>query len=134
MLFVPAALLLTAGFRSADEGVGAARTAGAVVAAIVLGVASLFALFRYDDPVCWATMRNGSEVRLDPGRFVHGTSISMASDDVPRGTVESGCSSDSISTTEAATSMTLVIVMLVVAWTLSTPRRTATPAVPAPAG
>ena len=123
VLFVPMALFFAAGGRSAEDGVGATRTAAAVVTAVVLGLASFFALFRYDDPVCWAAMRNGSEVRLDPGRFVHGTSISGTERvAVTPGMVESGCSSDSISRTEAATSMTLTVVMLLAAWTLVTPR------------
>jgi hypothetical protein len=108
------------------------RTLAVVVVAFSLATLALLALYRHDDPVCWARTRSGQVVRLDPGPFVHGNSISMSSADEPRGTRESGCSSDFITTSEAATSAALLVVMVFASWIIATPRAPAAAPAPVP--
>jgi Sigma-70 region 2 len=63
----------------------------------------------------------GETFRLDTSKFVHGSSISMDSRDLPAGTTESGCSSDTISTREALAATAVVAATLGTAWVLSKP-------------
>lgn len=99
---------------------GPIRSIAVVLVAAGLGVGAGLALFQHQDPLCYATIgRSGQTVRLDPAPFVHPHSISMSSTDEPAGTTESGCSSDSISTGEAATSIGLVVSMLAACWALT---------------
>jgi hypothetical protein len=128
VFFVPAVLFFIAAGRAAGSGAGIVRSGTAVVVSVVLGTVAFFALFLREDPVCWARIGSTREtVEIDASRFVHGSTIRMGA--MPPGATESGCSSDSISTTEAAASLALVAVMLLLAWSLSSPRRL----IPAPA-
>lgn len=128
VFFVPAVLFFIGAGRAAGSAAGIVRSGTAVVVSVVLGTAAFFALFLREDPVCWARIGStGRTVAIDASRFVHGSTIRMGA--VPPGATESGCSSDSISTTEATASLALVAVMLLLAWSLSSPRRL----IPAPA-
>jgi hypothetical protein len=121
LVFVaPGVMFLVTSGRIADGGARPVRSIAAVVLAIVLGTAAFFALFVHEDPVCWATnAATGESIRLDADRFVHGSSISMDSRDLPPGTTESGCTSDSISNGEALLATAVVAVMLGAAWVVS---------------
>lgn len=120
VFIVFAVLFLTAAQSLGWTAVSPMRSIAVVLVAVVLGVGAGFALFQHQDPLCYATIgRTGQSVRLDPGPFVHPHSISMSSTDEPAGTTESGCSSDSISTDEAAMSIGLVFVMLAACWRLT---------------
>jgi hypothetical protein len=77
---------------------------------------------RGEDPVCWAkNPTTGESFPLDPGRFVHGSSISMDSRDLPPGATDSGCTTDSISTGEAIAGISVIAAMLGAVWVLSKP-------------
>jgi hypothetical protein len=128
--FVPATLFFIAAGRADGTPGRAFRSTIAVVVATVLGTGAFFALFQRDDPVCWATTSGGESVRLDPGPFFHGNSISMGSADLPPGSRESGCSSDFISIGEAATSTVLLVAMVLAMWVIASPRAPATSPVP----
>jgi hypothetical protein len=132
LVFVPQAVLfLVAAGRGGSVGVGPVRSVAAVLVAAVLGTLAFFALFQRDDPVCWATIGStGQSVRLDASRFVHANSISMSSEDLPAGATASGCASDSISPSEGATAVAVIVVMLVASWFLTRPGQP--PRVPAP--
>jgi hypothetical protein len=132
LVFLPVAVLFAMSFGTLRGRPSSLRTLVVVVVALSLAMLALLALYRHDDPVCWATTRSGVTVRLDPGPFVHGNTISMSSADEPPGTRESGCSSDEISAGEAATSGALVVVMLIASWLIVTPRPPATWPVPVP--
>jgi hypothetical protein len=98
------------------------RSIAPVLVALLLGTVAFFTLFVREDPVCWArNPTTGESFRLNPARFVHGASISMDSRDLPPGATESGCSSDSISTSEAIAGIAVVAVMLGAVWMLSKP-------------
>jgi len=106
-----------------------ARSIAAALVAVILGTAAFVALFARDDPICWATnSMTGETVRLDADRFVNGASISI---DAPPGTNEAGCSSDSISTSEAVAAIALVATLLGVVRLLSKPPESRTGAAPA---
>ncbi len=124
LLFVPQAVL----FFVAARGDAAPRSRGAVsaaVIAVVLGVMAFVALFAHDDPVCWARIGStGRIVRVDAERFVRPRSISMDSADLPPGTTESGCTSDTISAPEAATAVALVAAMVLGSWFVGRPSST----------
>lgn len=129
LIFVPPAVMFIIASREMrDDEVGPVRSIAAVLIALVFGVGGFFTLFARQNPVCWATNpATGQSVRLDPERFVHGSSISMDSRDLPPGFTESGCSSDSISNGEAAAAVVVVVVMLGLTW-LSSRARTSDPA------
>jgi hypothetical protein len=98
------------------------RSIASVLVAVLLGIMAFFALFAREDPVCWASNPSrGQSFRLNPDRFVHGASISIDSRDLPPGSTESGCSSDSISTGEAIGGIAVVAAMLGAVWLLSKP-------------
>lgn len=124
LVFIPPAVLFfMAARRTRGARAGAVGSIAAVLVPTVLGTLAFFALFQRDDPVCWA--RNGAtgeSVRLDADRFVHGSSIRMDSRDLPPGTAESGCTSDTISTSEAVTATVVVAAMLASAPVLARPR------------
>jgi hypothetical protein len=104
-----------------------ARPVASIVLASVLGIGAFLALFAADDPVCWATLSDGSTVELsNPERFVRGNVISMGGRDLPPGTRESGCSSDSITPVEALASL------LLAAGAVALPAAIATPTAPTP--
>jgi hypothetical protein len=108
--------------RIQDASAGPPRSIAAVVVSVVLGTAGFFALFAHEDPICWArNPATGESFRLDAATFVHGSTISMNSRDLPAGATESGCSSDSISTVEAVASLAIIATMLGAAWVLSKP-------------
>jgi hypothetical protein len=130
LVFLPVVVLFGMSFGKLRGRTSSSRTLAVVVVAFSLATLALLALFRHDDPVCWATTRSGETVRLDPGPFVHGNAISMGSADEPPGIRESGCSSDFISASEAATSGALVVVMVFASWIIATPRAPATSPAP----
>jgi hypothetical protein len=132
LVFLPVAVLFGMSFGRLRGRTSSFRTLAVVVVAFSLATLALLALYRHDDPVCWATTRSGETVRLDSGRFVHGNTISMGSADEPPGTRESGCSSDVISASEAATSGALLVVMVFASWIIATPRAPATSPAPMP--
>jgi len=104
------------------EIVETSRLDAALLVSVILGAVAFFALFAREDPVCWArNPTTGESFRLDPDRFVHGSSISINSRDLPPGATESGCSSDSISTNEAIAGIAVVAAMVGAAWVLSKP-------------
>jgi hypothetical protein len=128
LIVLPIAVLFAVASTKLRGRSSSGRTLAAVAVALALGTLALLALFRHDDPVCWARTRSGAVVRLDPAPFVHGGTISMRS---RAGETESGCSSDSISPGEAVTSAAIVVTMLVAAWAIAAPRPPAAPAAPA---
>jgi hypothetical protein len=129
LAFLPVAVLFGLAFGRVPGRTSSGRTLAVLLIAFVLAAFAVLALYRDDDPVCWATTRSGVIVRLDPTPFVHGNTISMRS---PPGTRESGCSSDEITPSEAATSAALVLVLIAVCWYIATPRTAAVPPRPAP--
>ena len=60
-----------------------------VLVAVVLGATGLFALFAREDPVCWAGPPCGWSPLPDPDTFIHGSTISVDSRDLPPGATES---------------------------------------------
>lgn len=125
VLLLPSVAYLVGAARVEGLWPGALRTAAAVLLSLVLGWSAFLVLFIRDDPICWAEVsRDGGStyVRLPPERFVRGTSITMSSKDLPPGSTSSGCSGDSISPSEAASSLAVVGLMLGAAWLLGTPR------------
>jgi hypothetical protein len=117
---VPGVMFFIAARQMGGAGGTELRSMAAVLLALLLGVAAFFALFAREDPVCWArNPTTGKSFRLNPDRFVHGTSISMDSRDLPPGATEAGCSSDSISAGEAIVAITMVSTMLGVLWMVS---------------
>jgi hypothetical protein len=131
VFFVPATLFFIAAGRPDGTPSRTFRALLAVGVATVLGAAAFFALFQRDDPVCWARVGATHRiVALDVSRFVHGTTVRMDSRDLPLGTTDSGCTSDTISSREAGTAIGIVAVMLLFAWVLTTPSpRPASPTV-----
>ncbi|MGZ5300394.1 MAG: hypothetical protein ACXWEJ_01055 [Actinomycetota bacterium] len=130
---VPAVMFFVAAGKPRGSVVSRSRSISAVLVAVALGTAGFFALFAHEDPICWArNAATGQSFRLDPDTFVHGSTISMDSRDLPRGATESGCTSDSISVIEATAGIVIVATMLAGAWVLSTP--TAEELTPAPTG
>ena len=123
LVFVPPAVMFfVAAGQMRGAGASSSRSIAAVLVAVLLGTAAFFALFAHADPVCWARNRaTGESFRLNPDRFVHGSSISMGSRDLPPGATESGCTTDSISTGEAIAGIAVVAAMLGAAWMLSKP-------------
>ena len=123
LVFVPPAVMFfVAAGQTRGTGVSPGRSIAAVLVAVILGAAAFFALFAREDPVCWArNPTTGESFRLDPDRFVHGSSISIDSRDLPPGATESGCSTDSISNGEAITGISVVAAMLGAVWVLSKP-------------
>lgn len=123
LVFVPPGVMFfVAAGRMRGAGAGPTRSIAAVIVAVMLGAVAFFALFAREDPVCWArNPATGESFRLDADRFVHGASISMDSRDLPPGATEAGCSSDSISTTEAIAGTAVVAAMLGAVWVLSKP-------------
>jgi hypothetical protein len=123
LVFLPPAVM----FFIAAGRMGRARTRlsssiAAMLVSVILGAVAFFALFAREDPVCWArNPTTGESFRLDPDRFVHGSSISMDSRDLPPGATEAGCSSDSIATSEALAGIAVVAAMVGAAWVLSKP-------------
>jgi len=80
---------------------------------------AFLALFARDDPVCWTTNpATGESVRVETDEFVQGSTISISA---PPGVSQAGCSSDSISTTEAVGAIASVAAMAGAAWPLSRP-------------
>jgi hypothetical protein len=119
---VPGVMFFVAAGQMRGAGGSRLRSLAAVLLAVLLGGVAFFALFAREDPVCWArNATTGESYRLNPERFVHGTSISMDSRDLPAGATESGCSSDSISGGEAIVAIAMVSTMLAVLWLLSKP-------------
>lgn len=134
VFFVPAVLFFVAAVRVAGGGTGVVRSGTTVVVSVAVGTLALFALFLRQDPVCWARIgATGRTVALEASRFVDGPIIRMDDRSMPRGTTEAGCSSDSISTTEAVGSLTLVALMLLLGWSLTNPPRSIPAPTPAPA-
>jgi hypothetical protein len=123
LVFVPPAVMfLIAAAWVQGHGTSLARSIATVLVALLGGTGAFFALFVQEDPVCWArNPATGETFRLDASRFVHGSSISMDSRDLPAGTTESGCSSDTISPREGVTATAVVVAMLGTAWALSKP-------------
>jgi len=123
LVFVPPGVMfIVAGGRMRGAGARPSRSIAAVLVAVLLGTVAFFALFAREDPVWWAiNPATGESFRLNPERFVHGTSISMDSRDLPPGVTEAGCSTDSISTAEAIDGIAVVAAMLGAAWVLSKP-------------
>jgi hypothetical protein len=104
------------------DGASLTRSIATVLVALLGGTGAFFALFAQENPVCWArNPATGETFRLDASKFVHGSSISMDSRDLPAGTTESGCSSDTISTREALAATAVVAATLGTAWVLSKP-------------
>jgi hypothetical protein len=123
LVFVPPGVMFFVAARQMrGAGVGLWRSIAAVLVAVMLGAVAFFALFAREDPVCWArNPTTGESFRLDPDRFVHGSSISMDSRDLPPSATESGCTTDSISTGEAIAGISVVAAMLGAVWVLSKP-------------
>ena len=123
LVFVPPGVMFFVAARQMrGAGVGLLRSIAAVLVAIIVGAVAFFALFAREDPICWArNPTTGESFRLDPDRFVHGSSISMDSRDLPSGATESGCTTDSISTAEAIAGISVVAAMLGAVWVLSKP-------------
>ena len=124
VLVPPSVLYLVAATRARVSRPGAVRTAASVLLSLVIGWSALFALVLRDDPACWARVpRDGGSryVRLPAEPFVHSSSISMSSEELPPGSTESGCSSDQIAPVEALVSVALVGITLAGAWTLAAP-------------
>lgn len=123
LVFVPPAVMFFIGAgRMGRAGTRPWRSIAAVLVSVTLGAVAFLALFAREDPVCWArNPTTGVSFRLDPDRFVHGSSISMDSRDLPPGATESGCSSDSISIGEAIAGIAAVAAMVGAAWVLSKP-------------
>jgi hypothetical protein len=124
-LIIPSVVYLVGAAQLGGWWPGAPRTAAAVLLSLALGWGALMVLFFQDNPICWAQVsRHGgsSYVRLPAEQFVRENSISMSSEDLPRGSTLSGCAGDSISPLEAASSFALSAIMLGAAWTLGTPR------------
>jgi hypothetical protein len=123
LVFVPPGVMFFVAARQMrGAGAGLWRSIAAVLVAVMLGAVAFFALFAREDPVCWArNPTTGESFRLDPDRFVHGSSISMDSRDLPPGATESGCTTDSISTGEAIAGISVVAAMLGAVWVLSKP-------------
>jgi hypothetical protein len=123
LVFVPPGVMFFVAARQMrGAGVGLWRSIAAVLVAVIVGAVAFFALFAHEDPICWArNPTTGESFRLDPDRFVHGSSISMDSRDLPSGANESGCTTDSISTTEAIAGISVVAAMLGAVWVLSIP-------------
>jgi hypothetical protein len=119
---VPATMFFTAAGRMGTGTARPWRSTAAVLVGVVLGASAFFVLFANEDPVCWATNpATGETFRLDPARFVHGSSISMDSRDLPAGATGSGCSSDSISSREALAAAGIIVATLVAVWMLAAP-------------
>ena len=117
---VPGTLFFVAAGRVGDAGARPWRSTASVLLAVVLGTGAFFALFTREDPVCWATNRaTGESVRLDADRFVHGSTVSMGGHELPPGTTESGCTSDTISNVEALLATVIVAAMLGAVWVVS---------------
>jgi len=123
LLFVPpAAMFFVAAGQVRGGGSSLTRSIATVLVALLGGTGAFFALFAQENPVCWArNLPTGETFRLDASKFVHGSSISMDSRDLPAGTTESGCSSDTISTREALAATAVVAATLGTAWVLSKP-------------
>ena len=119
---VPGVMFFVAAGQMGHAGGSRLRSFAAIPLAVLLGGVAFFALFAREDPVCWArNPTTGESFRLSPDRFVHGTSISMDSRDLPPGATEAGCSSDSISSEEAIVAIAVVSTMLGALWVLSKP-------------
>jgi hypothetical protein len=119
---VPGVMFFVAAGQMGRAGGSQLRSLAAIPLAVLLGGVAFFALFAREDPVCWArNPTTGESFRLNPDRFVNGTSISMDSRDLPPGVTEAGCSSDSISADEAIVAIAVVSTMLGVLWVLSKP-------------
>jgi hypothetical protein len=119
---VPGVMFLVAARQMGGAGGSELRSFAAIPLAVLLGGVAFFALFAREDPVCWArNPTTGKSFRLNPDRFVHGTSISMDSRDLPPGATEAGCSGDSISSEEAIVAIAVLSTMLGSLWVLSKP-------------
>ena len=119
---IPAVMFFVAVGQIRGTTAGRFRSIVTVLVAVVLGATGLFALFAREDPVCWArNPATGESFRLDPDTFIHGSTISMDSRDLPPGATESGCTSDSISAIEAIAAMAIVATMLTGVWVSSKP-------------
>ncbi|MBI2237715.1 MAG: hypothetical protein HYU54_04210 [Actinobacteria bacterium] len=132
-LLVPSVLYLVAYRRAPGRGIGAASTAAVLLLALGLGAAGLFALFLREDPLCWAVTRTAegrSYTTLPANRFRTDSGFSVSSSQLPAGTIESGCTSDTISTVEALAGLALVGAALVGGSRLARPRSPSS--VPAP--
>ncbi len=123
LVFVPPAVMFfVAAGQMRGAGASPSRSIAALLVAVLLGTVAFFALFAHEDPVCWArNPATGESFRLNPDRFVHASSISMDSRDLPAGATESGCTTDSISTGEAIAGIAVVAAMLGAVWVLSKP-------------
>jgi hypothetical protein len=123
LVFVPpAAMFFVAAGQVRGDGASLTRSITTVLVALLGGTGAFFALFAQENPVCWArNPATGETFRLDASKFVHGSSISVDSRDLPEGTTESGCSSDTISTREALAATAVVAATLGTAWVLSKP-------------
>lgn len=123
LVFVPPAVMFfVAAGKVRGDGASLTRSIATVLVALLGGTGAFFALFAQENPVCWArNPATGETFRLDASKFVHGSSISMDSRDLPAGTTESGCSSDTISTREALAATAVVAATLGTAWVLSKP-------------
>lgn len=121
---IPAVLFFLAAGRTRSDATSPIRSAAAVAVAVVLGTAGFFALFAHENPICWArNPATGQSYRLDADRFVHGSTMSMDSRDLPAVATESGCSSDSILISEAIAVIVVVASMLGATWLVSKPPR-----------
>lgn len=119
LFLIPAVLFFVAAGSMRGAGTRLWRSIAAVIVSMTLGTVAFLALFARDDPVCWKTdPTTGESVRVDPDEFVQGSTISIS---VPPGAGPAGCSSDSISTTEAVAAIVSVAAMAGAAWLLSTP-------------
>ncbi len=119
LLVPPAVLFFVAAGNMRGAGTGLWRSIAAVLVSITLGTVAFLALFARDDPVCWMTdSSTGESVSVDPDEFVQGSSTSIA---LPPGASAAGCSSDSISTSEAVAAIASVAAMAGAGWLLSRP-------------
>jgi hypothetical protein len=125
LLLVPAALYLAAS-RNPPVAVGLARRVASTLVAVVLGIAAFWALFVLRaDPACYAVVQHDgvrTTVEVPAGRFVHPSGISMSSGQLPAGTLESGCTSDTISPWEGAASLGIIATLIAASWALAGPR------------
>jgi hypothetical protein len=117
---VPSTMFFIAAHRMSGGGTSLTKASATVLIAVVGGTLAFFALLARDDPICWTTdPETGEIVQLDASGFVHGSSISVGSVELPPGATEAGCSSDSVTESEAASATALVAAMLGMTWALT---------------
>ena len=83
---------------------------------LALGVGALFVLFAHNDPICWAVRNTAAGkvyVELPASEFQTQSGFAVSSNQLPPGTNESGCSSDTIRFPEALASFGLALAAVV---------------------